>query len=264
MNTYEFGSGNLFFVPQAGSSFATANPTPYEFATLQDVSIDMSQSIKELYGKLRSPVAVASTEMKTTGKAKFARFNAAVFNLLWGGSFVTGGQKTMAVSSVTGMPGEAVTPAAGTFTVAHNGANTYQADLGVMDTVTGLMMTKVANNTSPAAGQYHLDANSTGIYTVNANDTNPKLVYYVWAANNTTGTYIKIPNLPMGSNPTFGMYLYNNQWQGQNFMLELYSCMSSKITLGWKNTDFLVPELDFSYWDNGLGYIGEVHCDSLG
>jgi hypothetical protein len=258
MNQYTFGSGNLFWTPSGQG--ATLNPTPYELATLQDVSIDMSQSIKELYGKLRSPVAVASTEMKMTGSAKFARFNAGVFNMLWGGVVVNGGQKVVAIDS-SGLPGELVTAVAGAFTVAHNGANNYSADLGVLDTVTGLMMVQVAANATPALGQYR---QANGVYACNSADNNTKRVFYVYANNNTTGNYIKIPNLPMGSNPTFGMYLYNNQWQGEQILLELYMCGSSKVTWGFKNADFMVPDMSFYFMDNGSGFVGECHQDSIG
>ena len=264
MNTYEFGSGNLYWVPTVAASGAVLNPTPYELATLQDVSIDMSQSLKELYGKLRAPVAVAATEMKMTGKAKFARFNAGVFNMLWGGAVVTGGQKVMALDS-TGLPGERATAVAGAFTVAHNGANNYSADLGVLDTVTGLMMVQVGANATPALGQYK---QANGVYACNSADNNTKRVFYVYPNNNTTGNYIKIPNLPMGSNPQFGMYLYNNQWQGQQLLLEFYACTSNKLTWGYKMNDFAMNDMDFSVFDPGTGvnagYVGEIHVDSVG
>ena len=258
MNTYEFGSGNAYWLPTVAASGAVLNPTPYELATLQDVTVDMAQSLKELYGKLRGPVAVAATEMKLTGKVKFSRFNAGVFNMLWGGTVVTGGQKVMALD-ITGLPGELETPANGTLTVTHN--NAYSADLGVLDTVTGLMMTQVPGNSTLAAGQYR---QANGVYSFNSSDTNQKRLFYVYTNNNTTGNYIKIPNLPMGSNPQFGMYLYNNQWQGQQLLLELYACTSSKLACGWKNADFMIPEMDFSFFDNGTGFIGEVHTDSIG
>ena len=262
MNTYEFGSGNLYWSPTVAASGAVLNPTPYELATLQEVSIEMTQSLKELYGKLRAPVAVAATEMKISGKAKFARFNAGVFNMLWGGSVVTGSQKMMALDT-TGLPGELLTPVAGSGTVAHNGSGTYSADLGVLDTVTGLMNVQVTG--TPALGQYK---QANGTYTFNSSDANIKRIFYVYAANNTTGDYIKIPNLPMGSNPQFGCYLYNNQWQGQQVLLELYACTSSKLTWGFKMNDFAIPEMDFSAFDPGTGsnsgYVGEVHLDSVG
>jgi hypothetical protein len=137
--------------------------------------------------------------------------------------------------------------------------------LGVLDTVTGLMMVQVAANATPALGQYK---QANGVYACNSADNNTKRVFYVYANNNTTGNYIKIPNLPMGSNPQFGMYLYNNQWQGQQVLLEFYACTSNKLTWGYKNTDFCVNELDFSVFDPGTGanagYIGEIHCDSVG
>ena len=253
--TFEFGSGNLFIQPATGN---TTNTTPYELATLQEVTVDMDQSTKPLYGKLRSPVAIAPTEMKSTIKAKFARFNASVFNYFWGGVVTAGSQKTMALNSA-GVPGEFATPAAGTFTVAQSAA--FYTDLGVYDSVTGLYMVKVPS--APALGQY---SQSGGVYTVNASDTNLKYVYYVYSLGTTVGDYINIPNLPMGSNPQFSMFLFNNQWQGttNQMLLQLYLCGSNKLSMGYKNTDWMIPDFEAYYMDPGTGFIGEMNITNVG
>ena len=46
---YTFGSGVLFGVPVSGN--LAPNPTPIQFGTLQDVSIDISGDIKEMWGQ---------------------------------------------------------------------------------------------------------------------------------------------------------------------------------------------------------------------
>jgi len=255
--TFEFGSGNLFISP-AGVN--TTETTPYEIATLQDVSIEMSQSIKELYGKLRSPVAIAPTEMKSTGTAKFARFNAALFNYFWGGTVTIGGQKIMAPNPTTGLPGEFGTPASGTYTVLQ--AATFNANLSVFDTVTGLTLQLISGGT-PTSTQYKVNT-STGVFTFASGYVNPCIFYYLYTTASTVGAVTKIPNLPMGSNPTFSLNLYNNQWQGGNMLLQLYLCGSNKINFGFKNTDFMIPDFGFYFMDSGSGYIGELDTDNVG
>ncbi len=51
-----FGSGVLIATPSG------ANATPVQFGTLQDVSIDISFSSKQLFGQYQFPIALARGE----------------------------------------------------------------------------------------------------------------------------------------------------------------------------------------------------------
>ena len=46
---FEFGSGTLWGFPVGGNT--ATNPTPMKFGTLQDVSLDISGDVKQLYGQ---------------------------------------------------------------------------------------------------------------------------------------------------------------------------------------------------------------------
>jgi len=243
----QFGSGDLFAVPQG--TYATTNPTPVRFGILQEVSVDFSGSTKELYGKNRMAVAVAATELKITGKAKAANFSAPLVNGVFFGGTPVSGQTNRTIIN------EPLTPTSGTGTVANG--STFVKDLGVFDTVTGLYMTLVTTGT-PTTGQYKVAA--AGVYTFPNTDTNPKLISYTYTVA-ASGLNFKIPNSPMGSNPQFSLYLANGQYQGIEVNLELYLCGSNKLTFGWKNTDWMVPEFDFYALDNGSGYVGEINAD---
>ena len=54
---FEFGAGTLWGFPVGGNT--AANPTPMKFGTLQDVSLDISGDVKQLYGQKQFPEAVA-------------------------------------------------------------------------------------------------------------------------------------------------------------------------------------------------------------
>lgn len=84
---YEFGSGTVWGCPVAGN--LPTNPTPLKLGTLQDVSLDLSFEIKELYGQLQFPVSVARAKGKITGKAKFGRLNSNFFNQFFFGATAT-------------------------------------------------------------------------------------------------------------------------------------------------------------------------------
>src|SRR5258708_22002972 len=66
-----FGTGTLIATPNAGD--INANPTPMQFGVLQDVSIDFSGDIKELFGQYQFAAYSARGKVKISWKAKAAR-----------------------------------------------------------------------------------------------------------------------------------------------------------------------------------------------
>jgi hypothetical protein len=80
---FEFGAGTLWGFPVGGNT--AANPTPMKFGTLQDVSLDISGDVKQLYGQKQFPEAVARGKCKITGKSKFAAINGKMLNDLFFG-----------------------------------------------------------------------------------------------------------------------------------------------------------------------------------
>ena len=142
---YSFGSGVLI-----GTRTDIPNATPVNFGLVQEVTIDETATIKELYGQFQHPVAIARGTIKTTGKAKVARISGLAFaNLFYG---------------VTPAPGQLATsfaeagavPAASTFTVTPANSANLVDDAGVVYAGTGLPLTKM-----PAAAT--LAAMSSGL-----------------------------------------------------------------------------------------------------
>src|SRR5579864_7932564 len=98
MGYYVFGSGTLIATPFGPN--AAGNPSPLQLATMQEVSVDISASQKELYGKLQFPVAIARTAGKVNCKAKFANVYAKVLNDLFFGNTITAGQNLTIIDEV--------------------------------------------------------------------------------------------------------------------------------------------------------------------
>jgi hypothetical protein len=56
-----------------------------KFGALQDVSVDISFNLKELYGQNQFPLTIARGQGKIEGKAKFANLNGGMVNDLFFG-----------------------------------------------------------------------------------------------------------------------------------------------------------------------------------
>jgi hypothetical protein len=86
MPNYQFGSGNLY-------GLAGAVPVARKFGALQDVSVDISFNLKELYGQNQFPLTIARGQGKIEGKAKFANLNGGMVNDLFFGQTNATGKK---------------------------------------------------------------------------------------------------------------------------------------------------------------------------
>jgi hypothetical protein len=240
---YQFGSGNLY-----GSVLAGGVLVPRKFAGLQDISVDISFVMKELFGQSQFPLTIARGQGKIAGKAKMANFNSGHFNDIFFGQTNTVGQKLSVVGEVGAIPG---TPYQ--ITVAQSA--TWFEDGGVVYSVTGVPLVRVA--AAPAAGQYSVAA---GVYTFAAADTLLGVyIDYTYTAA-ATGLTTTINNLLSGTTPTF-VAVFPISYTMQNGVkktvyLRLNSCFSSKLVLATKIDDFTIPEFDFIAGADVAGVIG--------
>lgn len=232
MALYTFGAGTLW------GTTTDAVPEVIQFGTLQEVSVDISSSTKQLFGSKQYPVAVGRGTSKVTGKAKFAALSGQMIGKLYFGVSPTNGQTT----TVNGEAGSV--PAASTYTITVAQSSTWTEDLGVVYAATGLPMTRVA--TVSAAGQYSVAA---GVYTFYSTDasTSVKISYKYTVAS--TGQKLVVPNALLGTAPIFGMTL-ENKWSANKEVLTLYKCIGSKFSLSTKLEDFKIPEFDFEAFCN--------------
>lgn len=237
MATYSFGSGALI-----GVRTDVANATPVNFGLIQEVSIEDSADIKELYGQYNRAQAVARGKVKTTCKAKVAKISGLAFSNFYYGIAPVAGQITTQFEESGTVPG---TPFA--ITVA-NAAN-FVDDLGVFAGATGLPLRKVAS--TPAVGEYSVAA---GVYTFNTADTTKVMkITYTYSISG-TGQKIVVANQFMGAAPYFQAQFYTI-FQGQAVSLKLHSCVANKLNFASKLDDFLIPEFEFSCQPDAAGNV---------
>lgn len=249
LEQYDFGIGGLF-----GVRTDIANPTPVRFGTVHDVSVDMSFTVKELMGQYQAPVAVARAGQKITGKCKLAKINARQFNDIFFGQTLVNPGSAVQVLDEGGAAGTPIPSTPFQITVANAAsmsAGSPGIDLGVFNVATGVQFTRVAS--APTAGQYSF-ASSTGIYTFASADnvSGIKVDISYEYQQVTAGGRITASNQLMGAAPQFQLHL-GNSYQSNKRNLILYACIATKLTFGFKNEDFLVPELDFSGFADSLG-----------
>jgi len=240
MTQYAFGVGALVALRTD-----TATAMPAQFGTLQQVQLDISFAIKELTGQFQAPAALARGALKITGKAKAARITAANFNNVFFGQTVSTG------NTLTQLNEAGAVPSSSAYTVTVGNHATFVADLGVAYAATGAMLTPVTG--SPSTGQYSV---AGGVYSFSAGDAGAALLFtYTYT---TTGGYnLALSNMLMGSAPSFKLVL-NEQYQGKTLNLELNSVISPKLSLAFKNEDFMIPEFDFQAAADPAGNIGNI------
>lgn len=232
MAQYGFGSGALWGAP------SVTTPTPSQFGGLQEVSIDFSATVKELFGTFQFPLTVARGTVKVSGKAKMGQLQGRLMNdLFFNGSSAAGQVNT--INDEAGTIG--TTP----YQVTVANSATWTTDLGVVYSATGVRLTRVASG--PTTGQYTVAA---GVYTFAAADTTKGvLIDYVYTIP-TTGQSITVTNQLLGTAPVFkpvmSMNYTNPSGAAQQMCLSMNSATSSKLSLATKLEDFMMPELDFS------------------
>jgi hypothetical protein len=243
---FGFGSGTAWGIPLTDAYGASiAVPTPVLLGTLQDISIDFSGDLKELYGQQQAPVALARGKMKITGKAKWAQASMAVVGSLFFGQPITSG----IYSEVYDVTGSVIPATPFTITPTVPGTGTWVTDLGVRDT-SGNNMTRVAS--APTTGQYSVTA---GAYLFATADTGKTVfISFQYTATSTVAKSSLINNLPMGYTPTFRCDFFNSL-NGQAETMTLYSCVANKFSMSTKIDDFLSQELDFGAFADGAGRI---------
>jgi hypothetical protein len=247
MPAFNFGVGSLWT-----ARTDISNPTPAQFGTLQDIAIDFSFTNKPLMGQYQIAVAVARGGMKTTGKAKFATIDALVYNEAFFGQTRVAGLVTTSLNETSAIPG---TP----FSITPVNAATFTTDLGVFYSATGIRLTRVASG--PTTGQYSVVV-ATGIYTFAAADTLLSVsISYAYTA--ATGGYkMVIANQLMGAAPTFQMNL-TATYQSKVFSLQLNSCISSKLSMPFKNEDWMISEIDIDAFTDASNTLGTLSVTDL-
>lgn len=243
---FEFGAGTLWGFPVSGNT--AANPTPIKFGTLQDVSLDISGDVKQLYGQKQFPEAVARGKCKITGKSKFAAINGKMFNDLFFGQAMLSGTIQVALDEVQTISGTGTIPA-----LSH--AATFVQDWGVRYLSTGVPLARVAS--APTVGQYSLTGST---YTFNTGDANAVVLISYTFTQAAPGVQLNIKNQLMGFAPTIQVLL-ETVYNTNQFSVLLYSVVASKLSFTTKQEDFIIPEFDFEAFANPSGQVIDIYSN---
>lgn len=244
-----FGAGVLFATPLFDASgTAIAIPSPVQFGIVQDITIDDSAEIKELFGDKQYAVDIGRGKAKLMIKCKQAEINAALFNsLYYGQGLVRGYDAVHADPSGSVVPTGAGATAVN-IVVPNSGSGIFVADLGVQDG-NGNPYTRVA--TGPTGGQYSLvtGVNSSGAtYQFSDLDVGKTAFIsyqYSNAALPATGQVMTVKNIPMGQVPVFAAQFFNSR-NGHTQWRRFPQCVATKLSMDFKNDDFVIPDFEIS------------------
>jgi hypothetical protein len=241
----EFGFGSGILTGVRNDSGAGASPTPRRFGALQDVSVEFTGDIKELFSTQQFPIDVARGKTKITGKAKLAEIKSGEYNdLFFGQTLATGSLKYAYNESVS------AGTSAFSYTVANSGS-TPLTDQGAFYVSNGNQLDQVTG--APGSGQYTWNP-STGVYGFATADAGSgffvNYLYHVTAGHN-----IAIGNPFMGTTPQFQATLFQ-QFEGNQIVLVLNKCVSSRLTFPTRIDDYMIEELDFSAFADTAGNVG--------
>lgn len=247
----QIGSGRLFVRPTAGN--LAANPTPLQGFTVQDVSIDIAGEIKELRGQNQFPDDTATVDKKLSGKFGIGRKDLTMFNQIFSADTVSSTGQSV-------VPNFATTVAATPFvtTIVPPASGTFQFDLGVYYTGTGIEFIRVASG--PTVGQYSVNE-STGAYTFAAADTLIAVsISYSYTLSGHGATY-QINNQTIGYGPQIEVWIVDTYQSLTVSTAQIYNVIRihaakvNKITIGNKRGDYSIPEVD---WAGFAGSDGRV------
>ena len=129
-----------------------------------------------------------------------------------------------------------------TVTITAPNSGTFSNDLGVVNATTLEPLKNVASN--PATGQYSVDE-ATGVYTFASADVGKKVYINFNYDVSTVGKSVAMDKIAMGPTPSFRLDVKLSGPDGQQFLLTLYKCVSSKLSLATKFDEFMQPEVEF-------------------
>lgn len=233
-----------------------ANGPPVNVGYVNEMTIDFAGTTKELFGQNQYPLVQARGTIKATGKWKSATLSGIAWNnVFFGQSFATGG--------IDWDIGEAQTIPATPFTVTVTDAATFDADLGVTYTATGLPLQQVAAGAEVAGKSYSVTQTGVnkGKYVFAAGDTT--LAVKITYSKTLSGAQqtMNVVNTLIGTTPTFQLDYYTNlnQPAKKPFIVRIFGAIAAKIALAAKLEDFIMPEFDFGLFADGSGRVANLY-----
>jgi hypothetical protein len=241
-----FASGAAWGIPSG------SNPTPSRLRQLQDWSLDFTRTTKQLYSLNQMPNAIGVATMQIKGKAKLAQLSGRMANdLFFSGTSAVGQTSTQINEGPTPIP---TTP----FQITVVNAATWTQDLGVINSATGVPMTRVAS--APAAGQYSV---ALGVYTFASADNVSGVsvkISYNWTT--TGGQTVTVPNQAMGIGATFKSVL-STTYNGLGSTWTLNASIATKFAVATQLEDFMKPDFEWDAYTDSTDTLGTISFAEL-
>lgn len=238
---YVFGSGQLYATSEAGGS-------PMKFATLQDVSFEISGDIKELHGQYGLPVATGRGKEKVSLKAGNGDVDVTLYNNIFFGE-ASGAAGLTTGSYVQAIDEAGTVPAMSAYTITVANSMLFYRDLGVYDVANDDYLQQVGS--SPGAGEYTVAA---GVYTFNSAQASAALLFnYIYTS--TGGTTLQMNNHLIGTQPVFELNLmetFNGQWM----MVQFNRVICAKLSQPLKLDDFSIADLEMGAFVDSSNVLG--------
>lgn len=240
-----FGPGILI-----GQRTDISIPAPINVGFVQEFSMELAGTTKQLYGQKQFPLAAARGTVKATGKFKAAVFSGLAWNALMfaESAFSSGGYQWNIDSTYS-------VPATTAYTVTVTNSSLFDADLGVKYSSNSLPFQRVSTG-SEAAGKYSMAA---GVYTFAAADASAT-IKITYTTTTTTGQSLILTNRAIGDTPTFQLDYYTNlnQPSAKPFVVRIFSCVMGKMALPFKLEDFAIPEFEFDIFANASDQVWKM------
>jgi len=239
------GSGVLFLRDTSGNA--------YPAGQLTDVSIDVTNDVKELIADKKYAVLTAETAKKVAVKAGFAQLSSALVSAVMGGTSATGSKRIGTVSKT--FSGSSATVAAAD--VGNPAGFAFVSDLGVAYQTTGQPL-KYNSGTLAATGEYK---NTAAVYSSGSGEaTLAAAISFLYSI--TAGEASTISNTAIGLSTYFSLYLQEQTTQADGTVRTVtfkFNAVSiPKLSLGFKNTDFVAQDLELSVFPDAAGVVGEM------
>jgi hypothetical protein len=221
---------------------------------LQDVSVEFTGDMKMLHGQYQFALDVARGKTKVEGKIGSGNIDVAAFNQLFFGNTLTNNSERKQAVNEAG-----TVPATSTYTITVANAAGFYADLGVSLVSTGQPLKWVAS--SPATGEYSVNP-ATGVYTFNSAQASAAVIInYLYTATTASSGTLNLTNQLMGTVPRFQL-ICSQVFNGKQFTMVLFSCVSDKLSLPLKQDDYLISEMSYSAQANDANSIGFISTTS--
>jgi len=235
-------------------------PVAINVGFVQEFSLDLAGTTKQLYGQKQYPLVAARATIKATGKFKSAEISGIAWNaFFFGQSGFTSGRKIWNIDSTFTLSTTVTTQQVGS-------SLSFDADLGIFYSTKGLPLQRVAAG-AEVAGKYSVAGSSApGTYTFAAADQGLGIkVTYTSSSTAGDGQTLAVTNQTIGTTPTFQVDYYTNlnQPTAKPFATRVYQCVSSKETLAFKLEDFMIPEFEFDFFANANDQVFDCYLPDV-